>query len=38
MVRNTKVNDPTQLEFELIWDFRPVLDTCKFRQDPIKND
>ena len=36
--RNTEVHDPTQLEFEVIRDFTPVLDTCKFGEDPIKND
>ena len=35
---NTEVNNPIRLEFELIWDFMPVLDTCKFGKDPIKND
>ena len=33
-----KVNDAIQLKFELIWDFTPVLDTCKFGEDKIKND
>ena len=36
--RNTEVNNPIRLEIELIWDVRPVLDTCKFGKDPIKND
>ena len=31
-------DDPIRLEFELIWDFTPVLDTCKFGEDPIKDD
>ena len=35
---NTEVNDPIRLEFELISDFMPVLDTCKFGKDPIKSD
>ena len=30
-VRNTEVNDPIWLKFELIWDFTPVLNTCKIR-------
>ena len=32
------MNDPIQLEFELISDFTPFLDTCKFGKDPTKND
>ena len=36
--RNTEMNYPIRLEFELNWDFTPVLDTCKFGEDPIKND
>ena len=36
--RNTEVNDSIPQEFELIWDFTPVLDTCKFGEGPIKND
>ena len=35
---NTEVNDPIWLEFKLIRDFMPALDTCKFGEDPIKND
>ena len=35
---NIEVNDPTQLEFDLIWDFTAVLDTCKSGEDPIKHD
>ena len=34
----TEVNDPIRLEFELIWDFTPVLDIYKFGEDLIKND
>ena len=37
-VPNTEMNNTIRLEFELIWDLRPVLDTCKFGQDLIKND
>ena len=33
-----KWNDPIRLEFELIWAFVPVLNTCKFGKDPNKND
>ena len=36
--RNTEVNNPIRLEFELIWDVRPKLDTYKFGEDPIKNN
>ena len=36
--RNTEMNNPIQLEYELIWYFMPVLDTCKFCEDQIKND
>ena len=34
-VCNSEVNDPIRLEFEPIWDFMPVLDTCKFGEDLI---
>ena len=27
-----------ETSFEIIWDFTPVFDTCKFGQDLIKND
>ena len=36
--RNTEVNDSIRLEFELIQYFMPVLDTCRFGEDLIKND
>ena len=35
---NNQVNHSFRLEFELIWDFMPVLDTSKFGEDPIKHD
>ena len=35
---NSKVNNPIQPKFELIWVFMPVLVTCKFDKDPIKGD
>ena len=38
IIYSTEVNDQIRLEFELIWHFTPVLDTCKFGKDPIKND
>ena len=38
VLKSTEVNDPIWLEFGLIWDFMPVLDTCKFGKDPIKHD
>ena len=34
--RNTEVNDPIRVEFELIWNFTPVLDTCQFGKVPIR--
>ena len=35
---NSKVNNPIQPKFELIRAFMPVLVTCKFDKDPIKDD
>ena len=35
---NSKVTDPIWPEFELIWDFMPVLVTSEFDKDPIKNE
>ena len=35
---NSEMNSPIFLKFELIWDFMPLLDFCKFHVDPIKNE
>ena len=35
---NSKVTDPIQPGFELVWDFKPVLITSKFDEGPIKNE
>ena len=35
---NSLVKSPTRPKFKLIWDFMPVLATCKFDKDPIKGD
>ena len=32
----SEVTDPIRPEFELVWDFMPVLVTSKFDEDPIK--
>ena len=32
------MTDPIRPEFELVWDFMPVLVTSKFDEDPIKNE
>ena len=38
MARNSEVTDPIWLEFKFIQDFKPVLVTSKFDEDPIKNE
>ena len=35
---NSEVTDPIRPEFELIWDFMPVLVTSKFDEDPIRKE
>ena len=35
---NSKINDPIQTVFELIWDFIHVPLNCKFHEDPIKTE
>ena len=35
---NSEVNRPIWLKFELIWDFMPFLNFCKFHEDPISNE
>ena len=36
--RNSEATDPIKPEFELVWDFMPILVTSKFDESPIKNE